>query len=205
MRTGTEIKVNMLLLRHGKTISNDFGRYLGKKDEPLSEMGKIELLKEKELKKYAMPEYLFISPMLRCIQTADIFFPGKKPMLIPEWREIDFGSFEGKNYRELQSSPEYNAWIDSKGRSPFPQGESREAFTDRVMEGWNYVQSVFTKAEKTSVKICGIVHGGTIMALLSTLAGGEYFNYQVKNQKGYWLQFLCSQTQVKIQELKKIC
>ena len=30
-----------------------------------------------------------------------------------------------------------------------------------------------------------IVHGGTIMSVLSSLCGGDYFDYQVKNGEGY--------------------
>ena len=35
--------------------------------------------------------------------------------------------------------------------------------------------------------ITAVVHGGTIMALLHILAGGNYFDYQVKNGCGYRL------------------
>ncbi len=52
-------------------------------------------------------------------------------------RECDFGLFENHNYIEL-SSPEYQAWIDSGGR-PFPEGESREAFIRRTLEGFREV------------------------------------------------------------------
>ena len=34
-------------------------------------------------------------------------------------------------------------------------------------------------------KVCAVVHGGTIMALLSKFGGGEYFDYQVPCGRGY--------------------
>ena len=40
------------------------------------------------------------------------------------------------------------------------------------------------KSSKTNV-IGAIVHGGTIMALLSRFYGGDYFDYQVPNGTGY--------------------
>ena len=49
--------------------------------------------------------------MQRCLETAGILYPGKTPIVIPEWREIDFGDFEGKNAGELQGDPRYQAWI----------------------------------------------------------------------------------------------
>ena len=35
--------------------------------------------------------------------------------------------------------------------------------------------------------VAAVVHGGTIMALLSHYCGGDYFSYQVKNAEGYHL------------------
>ena len=110
MRNRTEIKVTLSLLRHGATPANREHRYLGKTDEALSEEGRAELL----LKKKEIPaELLLVSPMLRCRQTAEILFPGRAQVQIPEWTEMDFGRFEGKNYRELNGDPDYQAWIDS--------------------------------------------------------------------------------------------
>ena len=120
MRNRTEIKVTLSLLRHGATPANREHRYLGKTDEALSEEGRAELL----LKKKEIPaELLLVSPMLRCRQTAEILFPGRAQVQIPEWTEMDFGRFEGKNYRELNGDPDYQAWIDSGGTLPFPGGE----------------------------------------------------------------------------------
>ena len=41
--------------------------------------------------------------------------------------------------------------------------------------------------EQVTEVVC-VVHGGTIMALLSHFAGGEYFDYQCKNGEGYRCQ-----------------
>ena len=35
------------------------------------------------------------------------------------------------------------------------------------------------------VSVAAVVHGGTIMAVLSTLTGGEYFDFQLKNGESY--------------------
>ena len=45
----------------------------------------------------------------------------------------------------------------------------------------------------TEIPVVAVVHGGTIMAVLSSLTGGEYFDFQVKNGEGYetvleWIQ-----------------
>ena len=108
MWNGTEdnIKVKITWIRHGMTQANGEHRYLGKTDEPLSETG-IRLLQEKKKEYFSStPEFLYTSPMKRCVQTAELLFE-RNPILIPEWKEMDFGQFEGKNYKELKYSIPY--------------------------------------------------------------------------------------------------
>lgn len=190
MRNRTEIKVTLSLLRHGATPANREHRYLGKTDEALSEEGRAELL----LKKKEIPaELLLVSPMLRCRQTAEILFWGRAQVQIPEWTEMDFGRFEGKNYRELNGDPDYQAWIDSGGTLPFPGGESREAFIRRTSLGFaralSYLRAENTMESATELRAAAVVHGGTIMALCSSFSEGAYFDFQVKNGEGYVCRF----------------
>ena len=219
--TEDKIKVKITWIRHGMTRANEEHRYLGKTDEPLSEKG-IRFLQEKKKKSFFnAPEFLYASPMKRCVQTAEILF--RKPVLIPEWKEMDFGQFEGKNYEELKDNPDYQKWIDSNGTLPFPGGESREQFIRRSMEGFDRMMSdILKRSEKntgiqndtdtrylksnrgTEIPVVTVVHGGTIMAVLSSLTGGEYFDFQVKNGEGYETVLEWIQGRWKITSLTKI-
>ena len=220
--TEDKIKVKITWIRHGMTRANEEHRYLGKTDEPLSEKG-IRFLQEKKKKSFFnAPEFLYASPMKRCVQTAEILFR-RKPVLIPEWKEMDFGQFEGKNYEELKDNPDYQKWIDSNGTLPFPGGEPREQFIRRSMEGFDWMMSdILIKSEKntriqngtetqdlknnceTEIPVVAVVHGGTIMAVLSSLTGGEYFYFQVKNGEGYETVLEWIQGRWKITSLTKI-
>lgn len=180
MRNRSENKVEIVFIRHGRTPANKEHRYLGKTDESLSLEGIEALRQEKAEKIYPEIDYLFASPMKRCIETADILYPGKVPILVPQWKEMDFGLFEGKNYQELNGDKQYQAWIDSGGTLPFPQGESRPCFLQRCSQGMYESVDRYRELFTGGVKIGCVVHGGTIMALLSTFYGGEYFDYQVK-------------------------
>ena len=110
----------MFLIRHGKTKGNLEHRYIGRTDESLCEKGKEELLRRRA------PEVqrVYASPMRRCIQTAEILYPAREFLKVEDFRECDFGRFEGKNYQELSKDPGYQAWIDSGGSLAFPGGES---------------------------------------------------------------------------------
>lgn len=52
--------------------------------------------------------------------------------------------------------------------------------------------------------ITAVVHGGTIMALLHILAGGNYFDYQVKNGGGYCCKLRLCGEEWKLDSLEEI-
>ena len=56
----------------------------------------------------------------------------------------------------------------------------------------------------TEIPVVAVVHGGTIMAVLSSLTGGEYFDFQVKNGEGYETVLEWIQGRWKITSLTKI-
>jgi len=165
------------LIRHGKTAGNYEKRYIGITDEQMNLEGENEI----RSRIYPEADVVFSSPLARCIRTAEIIYPHSKIHIIEDLRETDFGDFEGKNYKELSENPIYQAWIDSGGKDAFPGGESPEEATIRTMVGY----SQMLKESWEYKNITAIVHGGTIMAILSSLFGGEYYSYHVENGEGY--------------------
>lgn len=176
--------IKIAMIRHGKTYGNTLGRYIGVTDEPLCEEGKKEL----EQRTMDTVELLFVSPLKRCLETADILYPYAKQVKIPEFAECNFGEFENKNYQELSQSKAYQAWIDSNGTLPFPNGESQESFRKRSTTGFKRCIEQCLKEEINEVAF--VVHGGTIMSVLSSLATKEkdYFCWQVKNAEGFLVE-----------------
>lgn len=206
-----EIKINLTLIRHGKTPSNREHRYLGVTEEALSGEGRkqLEILAEKDILK--KPWLLFISPMLRCQESAGILFPGREAYPIEEWREMNFGAYEGKNYEDLKNDSYYQKWIDSNGTLPFPEGESQQEYIKRCHRGLLAATKIIQKeiaenqmTESQPRNITAVVHGGTIMALLHILAGGNYFDYQVKNGGGYCCKLRLCGEEWKLDSLEEI-
>ena len=190
-------EIILYLIRHGKTPGNLEKRYIGRTDESLSKEGKEEL--QQKAKSYGPADFLFSSPMKRCLETCAVLYPGQEIRQIEDLKEIDFGRFEGKNYMELSGDPEYQAWIDSNGTLPFPEGEDRDSFMLRSLSGFGKLMEVLQKEsqketqkessesweETEPIKVAAVVHGGTIMSILSNLFGGDYYDYQVGNGEGY--------------------
>lgn len=205
MRNWSENQITLVLIRHGATKANTEHRYLGKTDEVLSKEGEMQLLEYKQKCFFPNIDYLFSSPMKRCIQTAEILYPGLKPVQIEDWKEMDFGVFEGKNYLELQGDKRYQEWIDSNGTLPFPEGESREEFITRCDKGfWKMIEELKPIKREEHKTVGMVVHGGTIMALLSKYGIGDYFDYQVPNGKGFVCTMNHFDTEPEIIELRKI-
>ena len=140
---------------------------------------------------------LFFIMKLEDIQKKKIIF-----LFSQDWREMDFGDFEGKNYQDLNGDPDYQRWIDSGGVTAFPGGESRDEFVKRSMAGLEFCIECM-KDYKQKSAVC-IVHGGTIMAIMSSLTGGDYYDYQVKNGQGYEIELSIKNNKVQLEKLTPI-
>ena len=176
--------LKVILIRHGKTLGNTKGKYIGcKTDENLCSQG-IEEIKKRQ---YPKAQFVYVSPMKRCLETAALIYPSLSVDTNVLLRECDFGKFENKNYQELSEVREYQDWVDSNGTLPFPSGERMEEFRERCARGFEEcICKAFSKEQK---QIAMVVHGGTIMSILSHFAEpkGEYFKWQIGNGEFYEL------------------
>lgn len=206
MRNRSKDQITIVLIRHGETKSNKEHRYLGRTDEELSNEGIIKLKELKNMNYYPEIDLLYSSPMKRCIQTASILYPYMQPIIVSDFKEIDFGIFEGKNHIELQKDERYQAWIDSNGTLPFPEGESKESFIQRCNKGFLKILEDINAFDndKMPETVGMIVHGGTIMSILSSFYGGDYYDYQIENGKGYIMTVLNDHNKTKIVSLKRL-
>lgn len=168
--------MELYFIRHGRTHGNKEKRYIGRTDESILPESEAELRERTARGEYGNPEILFVSPMRRCIETASIIYPDMEMHMISDFRECDFGLFEGRNYMELSEDPAYQCWIDSGGTMPFPGGESMDEMTKRVMKGFYEAMNIADGRDAAF-----IVHGGTIMAVMSRIDGGDFYDYQIAN------------------------
>lgn len=172
--------MNIYIIRHGATKGNREHRYVGTTDEPLLQEEKLALQKRK------MPPVarVYASPRKRCIETAAMLYPGREPVLLDDLAECDFGAFEYCNYEELNGNPDYQKFIDSLGKSGFPDGEDRDSFQRRCLHGFD---DIMKRQKGQQGDIALIVHGGTIMAILDSCSRPhrDYYDWQIENGSGY--------------------
>lgn len=90
--------MNIYILRHGTTVWNETGRIQGRRNNRLSKQGKILVEKTALENKDKKFDIIFCSPLMRTIQTANIFnkYHNIKIVKEPELLEIDEGNFTGR-------------------------------------------------------------------------------------------------------------
>lgn len=169
--------MELIFIRHLKTKGNRLRQYIGVTDEPLEQP---VLLRE-----YPDADTVVASPLKRCRQTAELIYPGKGQMICPGLRECDFGEFEKKTYEELKDHPAYQKWLDSGGAMAFPGGEGREVFVKRSAAAFE--EAVGKLMGNGCSRAAFVVHGGTIMAVLSEFDRDkrDFYQWQVANGEGF--------------------
>ena len=178
------MQCEFIIIRHGTTKANKEKRYAGRSDYPLLDEGRAELL-SRDYSAFGDVQLVFSSPLLRCLQTADIVFPGKEKIIIQDFIECNFGDFEDKNYIEMADDPAYQAWVDSGGTLPFPNGEDIEEFKDRCALA---MKKVIDICNEKGLQRAGLaVHGGVIMSVMERLCTQKkkYYEWQPENGCGY--------------------
>lgn len=171
------------MVRHGCTPGNLEKRYIGVTDEALHEDG-IRLLYNKKKNMPILPTEIYVSPRIRCRQTAEILFPNVNQIVVEDFAECNFGLFENKNYEELSKHPAYKKFLASGGESGFPEGETKAEFASRTCQAFcTLIHSVYGKKDAVVL----VVHGGTIMAILERYGVPEkpFYEWHIGNGEGY--------------------
>ena len=176
--------VSMLiyLLRHGQTEYNAQKRYQGQRDIPLSPEGAAQLRRAD-----FDPDVVYVSTLQRTSQTARILFPEAKLVPVDGLKEMCFGSFEGRNFIEMEKDPEYQAWVKANCESPCPDGERKTDFSDRICRT---VAELIDKALAAGEeRLVILAHGGTQMAAMERFAvpHRDYYAWCGPNAGGFVL------------------
>lgn len=201
-------KLELYLLRHGKTICNEKKLYCGTSDINLSENGKNELLEfkilsdfnieneeklDKENKvtssfKYPKCQKNYTSGAKRANETFEILYPRVKYEVIKEFWEYNFGDFEMKSYEMLKDDELYISWImDKVGKVSGFNGESKLEYRERI--GTAFRMFLNSCKEEKVLSALLVSHGGTIGTILEMFYSNEknFYEWQPQCGLGYKL------------------
>lgn len=175
--------MELILVRHGVTQGNLERRFLGVTDQPLTPEG--EALAVRRAKVIPAVEHVFVSPLCRCLRTAEILWPQVERTVLPELRETDFGRFECKCHEDLVDDPDYQAWLDTGGAMDLAGAETREQCVRRVEQA---LGKIINACKANKLNRAGVMtHGGTIMNILWRFGRPErgYYDWMTPNCGGW--------------------
>ena len=100
--------MKVILVRHGETEENFLRHIQGRRNDLLNDTGRRQCQRLKIKLKDAKIDACYMSPLVRCVETAMILI-GDRVEMIPDERLIDreMGELEGKNREEYNS---YRFW-----------------------------------------------------------------------------------------------
>jgi broad specificity phosphatase PhoE len=161
------------LLRHGQPDEGVERLCYGSLDVGLSDAGRRQMARAARELAAEPVAAIYSSPRQRAIESAGIVRDGlggdsREVRVVPDFREIDFGGFEGMAYDDIAVRfPDlYRQWMEASTSVQFPGGESFANMRLRVLGAFDAVSAAHTG--ETAVVV---THGGPIRAIVANALG----------------------------------
>lgn len=157
----------LILVRHGETAGQSSIRYYGATDVPLSDLGREQARHARSRIPGETFEMVWSSSLCRAWESAQIIAPRHPVRIEFDFREIDFGRWEGLTREEIEvvDSSLYADWQAKRAGFEFPEGETRPEFRQRIERGLTRLRS--TGASSALV----VAHKGVVRTLLELVCG----------------------------------
>ena len=147
-------KTNILLVRHGQTEWNQQNRIQGHQDSPLTELGKQQAKKVKQLLNKFEIQQAYVSPMQRARDTAKIILNGSslKAKVLKDIGEINLGPWEGKTREEtaLSHPVEHNSFWHKPDIFNLAGAETYDQLQQRMVNG---LETIFSANRNTNILV----------------------------------------------------
>jgi broad specificity phosphatase PhoE len=166
----------IVLLRHAVHAGSESRRFYGSTDINLSDYGHRQAASAVSVIQEYRPLRYFCSPLQRCLETIRTVTDAPIEIL-PDLREIDFGSWEGKTFDEIQTADPalVDRWAEFDPAFAFPGGERLGDFMERIRRVASFLVSV---PEQT---VLAVTHAGVIRSLICHYLGLNPRNYVLFN------------------------
>lgn len=162
----------LYFIRHGQSIGNLNGIFLGHTDLDLSPLGYTQAKMTAEFLKNIHIDKVYSSDLLRAYNTCSEYLKltGMTAEKRTQLREIFAGDWEGSSFTALQSNffNTYNIWLNDTGNSKPDNGESVKEISERVKEC-----VVNIARENQEKKIAIFTHATVIRAFFNFAYGND--------------------------------
>lgn len=163
----------LVLLRHARIAADRVGRMIGSTDVELDALGHRQAAAVGPLVRRWHPERFFVSPLVRCRQTAAAAMPHIEFTPDDDLREIDFGRLEDRSFSEAAREDPTLAerWREFSPEFTFPGGESIGGFAARI------IRAADRLACDEAPTVMAVTHKGVIRAMICHLLGLAAWQY----------------------------
>ena len=175
------------IIRHGKTELNKANVLQGRSDFPLNEEG-VQQAEEAAVKlRNVQFDYVFTSPLIRAVETAEIAAPGKKQRIDERLIEMDYGPYEGADLKD--PPPELIHFFSDFVHNPAPEG--MEPLHSVVARAGSFLEEIRGLSGNILISTHAIAMKG-LLEYLTPGSEGSYWSkyigncaiYMVENEKG---------------------
>ena len=148
--------IKILLVRHGHVEGILPERFRGRRDVPLSELGRRQAAAvAQSIAAYWHPARIYTSPLQRCVQTGREIATacGLVGETLDELNDLDYGAWEWQTHEDVAARwPEqFELWHRTPQRMRFPQGESLPELAARAADALRVL--LLSDADRTVVLV----------------------------------------------------
>lgn len=166
--------MDIVFIRHGKTLLNEKNAYVGVTDTEISDKGKVKIKNLEKVLQGVQFDRVFSSPLKRAIQTTEII-TNDDYVMDNRLKEMNFGIFEGLTYREIceKYTDESKRWEADYLNYKIPNGESLKEVFNRTEKFLNYLSGL-------KGRVLVVTHGGVIRCALSLVFNKPDYFFRFK-------------------------
>jgi broad specificity phosphatase PhoE len=160
----------IVLVRHGETDGQSSTRFQGSTDVDLSSEGEHQMKALAASFGHEHFDCVVASSLRRSWRSAHIAGRGAAVRIESDFREIDFGRWEGLTREEIRASDPvlYEDWQAKAPGFEFPNGEARAAFRARVEAG---LERLLAGRVGSALLV---LHKGVIRTIVEKLTGEAF-------------------------------
>jgi probable phosphomutase (TIGR03848 family) len=168
----------VLLLRHGRTISNKAGTLAGHQPVELDEAGRAQA-RSVGARLAPLPLAAVVSsPLIRCRQSVALALPAVTAATDDRLTECGYGEWTGRSLRELAKDPLWKVVQAHPSAVTFPGGESMSAMSARAVAAVREWDATVTAERGPDALWLACTHGDVIKAIVADALGVHLDQFQ---------------------------
>ena len=162
------------IIRHGKTELNKANVLQGRSNYPLNDEGIKQAQNAADMLKDIQFDYVFSSPLIRAVQTAEIVVPNKRITLYDRLIEMDYGRHEGTDLKNMPE--EIRVFFSDFVHNPAP--ESMEQLSEVLKRTGEFLDDIKS------------ISGNILISTHAIAMKGILENLTPDSQGGYWSKYI---------------